>query len=200
MSSVIVPVALRNGATILRVQSGERTRLCAHSNACVDQQDDSRDPAQSVAVIRSLLFHRHGRRCAWNCPLLARHGLKNCPPRLRPGPNRYRGNDFQGVSVLPTRKPTRDDSVVGKVRDAISRAEVLRIARPGTAANDASIANSTGPRGTVCGYSLVVIVAILHPLGDVAGHVVDAERIGGERADRSRLPKLKFLLIRSKFL
>ena len=71
---------------------------------------------------------------------------------------------------------------------AVGRAEVLRIKEPGTAANDTAATVTSPPRRAVRGCTLVAVVeAILHPFPDVAVHVVEAERIGGERADRRRL-------------
>ena len=94
---------------------------------------------------------------------------------------------IQGVSVLPTRKPrSLIRSPVG-CPSAVGRAEDPRTADPGTAADDAATAISTGPRRTVGGRSFVVVViAILHPLPDVARHVVKTERIGRRTSQPAR--------------
>ena len=64
---------------------------------------------------------------------------------------------------------------------AAGRAEDPRIVEPGTAADDAATANLSRPRRTISGCSVVIVViAVLDPLPDVAMHVVEAERIGRE--------------------
>jgi hypothetical protein len=85
--------------------------------------------------------------------------------------------------------------VVGGEPAAVGRAEELRIVIPDTAADDTVTAISADPSRTICGRSVVVaVIAILDPLPDIArwescagipparifGHVVEAERIGGE--------------------
>src|SRR5262249_2730587 len=72
----------------------------------------------------------------------------------------------------------------GGVPGSTRRAEVSWIGVPGTAADDVVTAVSAEPRRTVAGRSVVVVVvAILDPLPNVAGHVVEAKRIGLKRPD-----------------
>jgi uncharacterized protein YqgC (DUF456 family) len=45
------------------------------------------------------------------------------------------------------------------------------------------------PRRTIRRRPIIAImIAVLHPLPDVASHVIEAKRIGGERANRRRMP------------
>jgi len=69
-------------------------------------------------------------------------------------------------------------------------AEAPRRVVPLTASGDMPTAFSAGPCRTICGSSAVVrMIAILHPLRHVAGHVVKAERIVLERVDwRGSMP------------
>jgi hypothetical protein len=67
----------------------------------------------------------------------------------------------------------------GGVPGASGRAEVLRKVAPGTATNHRLTAVTNGPRRTIGGCCIVIaVIAILHPLPHVAGHIVEAERIG----------------------
>src|SRR5262249_38119691 len=81
----------------------------------------------------------------------------------------------------------------GEVPVAGGRADVLRKVAPGSAADAAATAISTGPRRTICGrFFVIFMIAILHPLPHIAGHVVEAERIGRERSDRRGLTIVPF--------
>ena len=102
----------------------------------------------------------------------AKHGPGGACRRVSRG---KRPPDTEAKAVVP---------VAGVEPVAVGRAEELRGAVPGTAADDTAIAISTGPRRTVCGRTVVVVmIAILDPLPHVAGRVVKAELIGSERPD-----------------
>jgi len=65
-----------------------------------------------------------------------------------------------------------------------SRANVLRLVVPGTAADDTVIASAGCPRRTIGGRPFIVFVkAIFHPVPHIARHVIEPERIVRERAD-----------------
>src|SRR5262249_20180654 len=68
-------------------------------------------------------------------------------------------------------------------------ADVLRTSVPGTTAADMGVTRAIcGSRRAVLQCAVVVVVvAVLNPLPNVAEHVVDPEPIGSERADRGRL-------------
>jgi hypothetical protein len=79
----------------------------------------------------------------------------------------------------------------GGVPVAVGRTEELRIDVPGTAADDTGLAIASCPRRAIRGRPNVVsVIAILHPLPHIAQHVIDAERIGLERADRRGLSRV----------
>src|SRR5262249_42691014 len=80
--------------------------------------------------------------------------------------------------------------IIGGVPEAQGRAQAHWIARPGTAANDTVVAiASCYPSCAVLGCPFVVgVQTIFDPFPDVAVHVVEAERVGCKRADRSSLP------------
>jgi hypothetical protein len=96
------------------------------------------------------------------------------------------------------RKRSRDpkaQAAVAAVRgvypEAIGRAEVVWIAEPGTATDDviaAIAAVSRQPRRAIRWRAIETVVdAIFSPLKDVTHHVVEAEAVRRERADRGRL-------------
>ena len=77
----------------------------------------------------------------------------------------------------------------------IGRTEFTGFLEIGAPDEDTAVAFPARPRRAVRGRSLVVVVsAILHPLPNVADHVVEAECIGGEFADRGRL----FFVVKAK--
>src|ERR1700738_3074807 len=84
--------------------------------------------------------------------------------------------------------------VGGKVPVASGRAEIRRIAIPGTAADDTPSAIYTpDPRRAVLrGALIIIVIAILDPLPNVAVHVIEPEPICPERADRGGLPVIPF--------
>jgi hypothetical protein len=117
-------------------------------------------------------------------------GATMIAPALAEGvrPKRQRNKDSMGKRP-PDTEPAGDAPEVGGVPGAAGRAEALRIVAPGTAAKDTGTAAiSAGPCRTVWGRSVIVgMIAILHPLEHVTRHVVEAERVGLERADRRGL-------------
>ena len=79
---------------------------------------------------------------------------------------------------------------------AAGRADVLRNVEPVTTANDATTTGRISNRSAVGWRSGVAgLVAVLHPLPDVAVHVVQAEFIGLERADLDRPTAILALLV-----
>src|SRR5258708_124226 len=74
---------------------------------------------------------------------------------------------------------------------AVRRADL--IVDPRSAAGDPAAAFFPDPCGAVCrGAGVATVVAILHPLPDVAMHVVETKRIGLERSNRGGLPGVPF--------
>src|SRR6266404_7210703 len=106
------------------------------------------------------------------------------------------------VSISPTERPREVAEPSGRkgpsdpkagvvvpvvllVPVAVRRPWVCRIVVPGTAADDTFLAIPCRPRKAIGGRPVVVLMpAILHPLPHIAGHIVEAERIGLERSDR----------------
>ena len=82
--------------------------------------------------------------------------------------------------------------VEGGVEAAEGRAEGPWIAAPGTAAKDTAIAiiTSSSRRAVVWRSDIVVLVAILNPLPDIAVHIVHAEGVCRKAADRRRIHPL----------
>src|SRR5580765_3169996 len=76
----------------------------------------------------------------------------------------------------------------GQIR-AEGRTHLFWCAAPGRAAHDAALAAGIDP-GTGVGRcaQIVVVPAVLDPVGDVAVDVAQAERIGRKPADRCRPP------------
>ena len=100
----------------------------------------------------------------------------------------------QGASILPTRKPRSGarSPAAPKVRYTTRTRSFS--AEPGTAAEHPVSASTICPRRTIRGRPAVaLVVAILDPFPDIAVHVVEAERIGRERADRGGLPASHWL-------
>src|SRR6516165_6127948 len=99
--------------------------------------------------------------------------------RDRAGSGGKRATDPEAKLVAPH---------VGAVGVAACGAETPRIAVPGAAAEDTATAFAFfNPSRTVLRSPVVVLVlAILDPLPDIAMHVMETECIGGERADGSR--------------
>src|ERR1700722_14585888 len=84
-------------------------------------------------------------------------------------------------------------AAVGVVPKAAGGAGDLRLTDPGPPADDTATAIAPNPGGAVGTPTFVVfVVTILHPLPYIAGHVVEAERIGGKRSDRRRLQVVPF--------
>src|SRR5262249_60859414 len=75
--------------------------------------------------------------------------------------------------------------VIAKARGG---AQIARVAVEGAAAQDALPALAAGPGRAVGGRAAIVVVpAILHPLGRVAGSVEQPERVCRKAAGRNRL-------------
>src|SRR5262249_57148475 len=103
------------------------------------------------------------------------------------GQARTRGSKVIAGSRSPAERPRDPEAEIAVpdddgIRAAIGRAEDIGIAAPGTATNDTIGAVAGGPGRPVRRRAMVVVLeAILHPFPHVAEHVVQAERIGGER-------------------
>src|SRR5689334_21191784 len=86
---------------------------------------------------------------------------------------------------------TKAQSVVtvsGESPDARRQAQIPRKTVPGAAAVDSPRAIAGCPRRTIRRRAGVVnVVAILHPLPDIARYIIKTERIGLERSDRRGL-------------
>src|SRR5262249_43836532 len=81
------------------------------------------------------------------------------------------------------------DPVVGYEPVAVSRAHEPRTHEPGAAAKNARAIGFVGWSGAILGSGRVsfFVVAVLYPLPDIAVHVVKAEGVGLELADRCGL-------------
>src|SRR5580704_3356061 len=85
-------------------------------------------------------------------------------------------------------KPYIAGPELGIVPVAVGRAEKLRNIEPGTAADHMTRTIAAEPRRPVGRRrGVIAMVAIAHPLPDVAGHVGKSKAVGGERADRRGL-------------
>src|SRR5262249_36517723 len=96
----------------------------------------------------------------------------------------------RGKDLRKTKRPPDPEAKdVNPVRrgppEAVGRTEARGNVDPGTAADDMGLTIAICPGLAVHGCPVVVLaIAILHPLPHVAGHVVEAERIGLERSNR----------------
>jgi hypothetical protein len=99
-------------------------------------------------------------------------GTKRSPHIKRPG-------DPEAKNAVP---------VVGAVRVAARRAEAVRSAAIGTAADVVAVADARLPWRTIRRCAIVIIVdAILDSLPDVADDVIETELVRCEGANRRRL-------------
>jgi hypothetical protein len=79
-------------------------------------------------------------------------------------------------------------SVDGEEPAAVGRAEVLRIAVPGTAADNTPTAITGCPSGAVRGRARIAVApAICGPLRRIALHIVKAETVRREASNRRRI-------------
>ena len=112
--------------------------------------------------------------------------LKGIPlPGPSPRGKEDRRQDLKGPGNTETEEVEPE---VGEDPEAERRADVPRSVEPGTAAKNTKTALAAArPRPAVRRRPGVrIMVAVLHPLPDVADGVVNAERIGPEAADRRR--------------
>src|SRR5262245_43776236 len=109
------------------------------------------------------------------------------------GPRRSRNSTrrcARTCSELPRDAKTEieEPAVSGHEAVAVRDAGDLRVADPGPAAGDPQATIAALARSAVRGRALVVrIPAVLHPLPDVADHIVQAEAVRVEAADRRGL-------------
>ena len=110
-----------------------------------------------------------------------------------PGPPKGKRTKHKGSEVLGETETEDVEPVDGVVPVAVGRAEVLRSVVPGATAHHtpaAVAATFLFPSRAVLGRRTLVAVvpAVLHPFPDVAGGVIEPERVRLEAPDRPRWP------------
>ena len=151
-----------------------------HGRFGVDPQIHRSVP--TPGVVGAVAPHRSRPRRVVDEPSESLLGIPRGPEQRKGVPLRLRERagdpEAEGRQTIARRRPV-----------AVRHAEIRRRVLPASATCHALIAVPPLPCTAVDGHPLIARVpAILHPLPHVAMHVVEPERVGGERARRRRLP------------